>query len=673
MTQYFIPAAVFLSFLILVSPDKLRYRYTLSLCLAICFFTSLPALGELSMMFSGRDTVISGIPHSLISSTLSLSLGRYGALDFLIDPLSAVFILVTNFTVLTGLIYSRGYLRKYQGIKSPAQFSLHYFSYTWLHLSMLAVLTLRDGLAFLIAWELMAVSSFMLILFEAEKRATLKTAVNYLVQMHIGFVILLAAFLVAWAGTGILGFDALQPWFSMHANTGLFLLFFAGFAVKAGFIPFHTWLPEAHPAAPSHVSGVMSGVMIKMGIYGMFRVMFSLQQGWYTTGIILLVISGATAVYGILNSAVQKDLKKILAYSTIENIGLIGTGMGIGCLGVALDRPVMILLGFSGSLLHIINHSLFKSMLFYGAGSVYSITHTRNIDEMGGLVHHAPRTAALFLFGSAAICALPPLNGFVSEFLLFAGLFGGLGAGSAYLSILLILAIISLAVAGGLAIFSFSRAFGITFLGSLRGSLHLRPESVTPGMLFPKLMAAAVILSIGLLPALFVSPLAVLVSSQFGLDASHILSFLPVLEKIGMSGLILLLLVSAFLFLRMWLMRNRSVEYGPTWGCGFTAGSPRQQYTGDSFSGNLSELAGPLLQNREEYREVDPLDIFPARRSQRTLTSDLFGRITGGITDASWLVLKKLARLQTGNIRHYVLYAFLFMIAIFALMYLKLI
>ncbi len=674
MEQYFIPAAVLCSFLILVIPGKVRFYYTLALILLITLVTAIPAALE---FFSPLNVTYlrsePGLTASLTSTNWVFK-GYLGELRFTIDRLSSFFILVTNFTVLTGMLYSRGYLKAYENTKNPAQFALHYFSYVWLHLSMLAVLTLRDGLAFMIAWELMAVSSFMLILFEAEKRSTLKTAVNYLVQMHIGFVLLLFALLITEAGTGQMSFDALPAYFASHSNTGLFLLFFAGFAVKAGFIPFHTWLPEAHPAAPSHVSGVMSGVMIKMGIYGIFRVLISVQSDWYTIGLVLLAISALTGLLGILFSIVQKDIKKILAYSTIENIGIIGLGMGLGAIGLALHNTALTFLGFTGSLLHVLNHSLFKSLLFYGAGSVYRSTHTRNIEELGGLIHRMPRTAGLFLFGSVAICALPPLNGFVSEFLLYIGFFKGLSAGSEYLSILFLLTIITMTLIGGLAIFSFSRAFGISFLGTPRKEIHLQPETITRDMIFPQILIAFFILGIGLMPMAAIAPIANLVENQFHPgSAASLLSLTTAMNKISLFGLILISLVSCILYLRTRVLRQRTPAYGPTWGCGYTEGTPRQQYTGASFAGNISELAQPVLQNIEELRPIAADDIFPHKRSLHLRTIDIFSVALGKLTDLSWLVLKTLARLQTGNIRHYILYAFIFILVIFVLLYLKLI
>jgi formate hydrogenlyase subunit 3/multisubunit Na+/H+ antiporter MnhD subunit len=658
MENIAILAPVILSFFILVVPSGMRYYYTLALTALIILLTSVPAVNALF--------------HPAQAAINILAQGPMGSITFTVDSLTAYFILITNFTVLTGLLYSNGYLSSYRTTKTQARFALHYFSYCWLHLSMLCVLMLREGTAFLIAWELMAVSSFMLILFEAEKRSTLKTAVNYLVQMHVGLVLLIIAFLLAETETGQFGFDSLQHYFSGHPNVPLYFLFFAGFAIKAGFLPFHTWLPEAHPAAPSHVSGVMSGVMIKMGIYGIVRVLTCVQTDMYLIGILIMVISLFTGLYGIMMSIVQTDLKKLLAYSTIENIGIIGTGIGLGAIGMGLKNPALTILGFGGGLFHVLNHSLFKSLLFYSAGSVYKATHTRNIEKLGGLIHAMPRTAGLFLFGSVAICALPPLNGFVSEILIYYGLFTGMQAASVFQTMSMMMTILALALIGGLALFGFSKAFGITFLGSIRSDIHVEENAVTPGMLFPKLMIAAIILLIGLSPMLFLSPLMGMIGAQFHLDPGPVVvPLIYALSRISLVGIIFIMAVIALLILRKKVLKPTKVIYGPTWGCGYTAGTARQQYTATSYASNFAELADPVLHEKLEYRELHEEEIFPAKRSFVLLPTDIFRAVLSKITDYSMLALKRIARLQTGNIQHYILYAFVFMLIIFILLYLN--
>jgi hydrogenase-4 component B len=656
MGQYLILAPVILSFLILIVPERIRHPYALLLTVFTGLLTSIPSI---RMIFApGTETFILR--------------GPFGQIDLVIDGLSGFFILVTNFTMLTGVLFAGSYLKIYREKKNQAQFALHYFSFIWLHLSMLGVLMLRDGLSFLIAWELMAVSSFMLILFEAEKRATLKTAVNYLIQMHVGLMILVIAFLICEATTGEMSFDALQIYFSKNHNAGLFLLFFAGFAIKAGFIPFHTWLPEAHPAAPTHVSAVMSGAMIKMGIYGIIRVITHLQADLYIIGWILLVVSAISGVLGVMMATVQKDMKRVLAYSSIENIGIIGMGIGLGTMGLGLHNPILAVLGFTGGLLHVLNHSLFKSLMFYGTGVVYRFYHTRNMEQLGGVVHKLPQTAALYLTGAAAICGLPPLSGFISEFLIYLGLIRGLSAGSAYQAITIILAIVSLVLIGGLAIFCFTRVFGMVFLGMPRIKHDLQDGPDERGMLFPQYLIVLLIVLIGFFPLLFLGPISDMVTGQFHLvPGAGLTDISGMFLKISLiSGILVLLVVAVYLAGRF-IPGKRTVSRGPTWACGYTAGSARQQYTATSYAANFGELANPVLNSKDQFTAMGEEEIFPGVHSFERQPQDLFRKGLNRFADFSMLVLKKLARLQTGNIRHYILYAFVFILVIFILLYLK--
>lgn len=656
MIQYLILAPVLLSFLILIIPEKIRHPYVLALTLFTGILTSIPA---------ARMIFITGTEDYILK-------GPFGQIDLIIDGLSGFFILVTNFTMLTGVLYSRGYLQIYRDKKNQAQFALHYFSFTWLHLSMLGVLMLRDGISFLVAWELMAVSSFMLILFEAEKRTTLKTAVNYLIQMHVGLVILVAAFLICEANTGKLSFDALQTYFSQNRNAGLFFLFFSGFAIKAGFVPFHTWLPEAHPAAPTHVSAVMSGVMIKMGIYGIVRVITYLQADFLVIGWIILIFSAISGLLGVMLAIVQHDMKKLLAYHSIENIGIIGMGIGLGTMGLGLHNPFLALLGFSGGLLHVLNHSLFKSLLFYSTGSVYKIYHSRNIEELGGIIHKLPRTAFLYLMGAIAICGIPPLNGFISEFLIYFGLIKGLSAGSAYQAITLILAVISLALIGGLAIFCFTKVFGIVFLGTPRKKHEISDAAEDRSMLFPQYLVVLLIIAIGLFPMLFLNPLMTFVSGQFHLTpGSETNSISGLFTRISLLSAVLITLILVIFAIRRILLKKRTLNYGPTWGCGYTAGNARQQYTGTSYANNFAELANPVLRSKDEYTPAGENDIFPIPGTFTRHPGDIFQLVLNKLLGFTMLVQKKLARLQTGNIQHYILYAFIYILIIFTLMYLE--
>ena len=384
------------------------------------------------------------------------------------DPLSALFVLIIGLGALASVLYSRGYLAHSLSEKSPAHVSLHYASLFTMSYAMLGVVTSDGGYSFLFFWELMTVASFLLILYDARRREVRRAALSYLIMMHIGFVLLLAGFVRLDAVTGSASFAALGEYFAVRPALPLFAVFLAGFGMKAGLFPMHVWLPEAHPAAPSHVSALMSGVMIKTGVYGILRVVCALDgaETIRTAGIVLLCAGIATGVWGVLLAAAQNDVKRLLAYSSIENVGIILLGVGLATLCKASGNDFAALCGLTGALLHTLNHSLFKSLLFFGAGNLVTQAHSTSLDALGGVARHMPVTAMLFLAGSAAICALPPLNGFVSELLIYLGLFDGIASGSDALSCGAGLA--ALALIGGVAVLAFTKLYGTAFLGSPR-------------------------------------------------------------------------------------------------------------------------------------------------------------------------------------------------------------
>ncbi len=654
---------LFLSLLVFFIPRSLRYYFTLALLVCGAILTS---AWSVSVLTGGEQLL--EIPLFVPASGSSLTL--------VIDSLSAFFIIVINITVLTGLLYARGYLAPYYRRKSPLRFSIHYFSYLWLWLSMLMVVMIRDGLSFLIVWEIMALSSFFLVIFDAEERSILKTGISYLIQMHVGMFFILIAFLIVGKATGRMSFDVLGEYFSTHRNLPLFLLFFTGFALKAGFIPLHTWLPEAHPAAPSHVSGVMSGVMIKMGIYGIVRVLIDMQSDLLVTGVIILVISLISGVMGVMMAIMQNDLKRLLAYSTIENIGIIGAGTGLGVIGMALGNPALTLLGFSGGLMHILNHSLFKSLLFFNAGSVCQASHTPNIEHLGGLMKRMPYTAILFLIGSLAICGLPPFNGFISEYLIYMGMFHSLSGSTLFHSVLILGSIVGLSLIGGLAIFCFTRAFGIVFLGEPRTDRAIHVTEVSRGMIIPQLLAVAFILVIGLASPLAVRPVFAITVQTFGINNPIMVSgaFLTNLAQISIMGGVFVVTLVVLLVYRHYHLRRRVVERAPTWGCGYTAGTARHQYTGTSFAYNYNHVAKPVLQTRKVMDEISEDEIFPRKRSFVSYSDDFFKKILIDMP-VDWFsgLLKRIAVMQTGQIQHYILYAFVFMLLVLLLAILNII
>jgi hydrogenase-4 component B len=654
---------LFLSFWIFIIPRNLKYYFSLFLLSAGIALTTTWCYKS----FTGNVD-----PYIIRLDINSLQCGFI----FTVDRLSAFFILVVNLTVFTGMLYARGYLEPYYKLKNSLRFSIHYLAYLWLYFSMIMVLVIRDGLSFLIMWEIMALSSFLLVIFDAEERSIMKTGINYLIQMHVGMFFILVAFLLVNKATGEMSFDALGPYFSRHSSLLLFILFFIGFGIKAGFIPLHTWLPQAHPAAPSHVSGVMSGVMIKMGIYGIVRVLMSVQSDLLTIGIIILAVSLVSGVLGVMMAIVQHDLKRLLAYHSIENIGIIGIGIGLGVIGMASGNAALSLLGFSGGLLHVLNHSLFKSLLFYNAGSVYQAAHTRNIESLGGLMKRMPYTAVFFLTGSLAICGLPPFNGFISEYLIYLGMFKSLSEANLYQSFIVIGSLTGLALIGGLAIFCFTKAFGIVFLGEPRSEKAANASEVSKSMIYPQYIIIVFILLIGLASAIFVKPIFSLVSHSFNITEISVLKETSVqnLTQISLLGGIFILSIIILLIYRHFHLKSKQVETGPTWGCGYTAATSKHQYTATSYADNFMNLANPLLGVKRELTEIHREEIFPIKKKFETHNADFFKKY---LVDkpVNWLLesLKKIAIMQTGQIQHYILYLFIYMLILFLLSYLNVI
>ena len=646
-----------LSLLVFTVPKSIKYYFSLAVLTGCVILSTVWSI----------EVLFGNIPEIKITYQLPFILKTF---NLTIDRLSAFFILVVNITVFVGSIYARGYLKPYYQSKNSLRFSIHFFSYLWLYFSMIMVVIIREGLSFLIVWEIMAISSFLLVIFDAEDTTIMKTGISYLIQMHVGMFFLMVAFLIVDRETGEMSFDALSTYFSSHSNLFLFILFFIGFGIKAGFIPLHTWLPQAHPAAPSHVSGVMSGVMIKMGIYGILRVLLSVQYDLLQIGILILVVSLISGILGVMMAIVQHDLKRLLAYHSIENIGIIGIGIGLGVIGLSTGNNALSLLGFSGGLLHVLNHSLFKSLLFFNAGSVYQATHTRNIEQLGGLMKRMPYTSVLFLIGSLAICGLPPFNGFISEYLIYLGMFKSLSAASLYQSITILGTIVGLSLIGGLAIFCFTKAFGIVFLGEPRSEKAFSAVEVSKDMIIPQYISVVLIVLIGLVSVWFVKPVFEIISAGFRLTNISIeaVSSMSDLTQISIISGIFILTVVILLIYRHYHLKSKVVSYGPTWGCGYTAPSPKQQYTATSYAYNYNHLAKPVLQTEKMMKEITEDEIFPSGRIFKSRSDDVFRRVLiDKPVDLVSGLLKTIAIMQTGRIQHYILYAFVFMLVILLL------
>jgi hydrogenase-4 component B len=587
-----------------------------------------------------------------------------GQIPLRIDALSGFFILVINFTFLTGAFYGLQYMKAYREQKS--NLSLHCISYILALASLTGICIIQNTIVFLIAWEVMALSSFLLIIFEHNKGATLNAGINFLIQSHVCIMFLMLGFIWVALKTNSYDFRAITAYSTSNSPlTGfcLFFCFFIGFAIKAGFVPFHTWLPYAHPAAPSHVSGIMSGVIIKIGIYGILRMLLVIKSDYLVIGYIILFISILSGIYGVMLAIVQHNLKRLLAYHSIENIGIIGMGIGLGCIGIGMQNTALTFFGFAGALLHVLNHSLFKSLLFYGAGSIYQATHTMDIDRLGGIGKKMPQTSFLFLIASLAICGLPPFNGFVSEFLVYSGLFTGLKGSDKTLLSWIVFGLFSLPLIGGLAVFCFTKAFGSVFLGRSRHQLPATPKEAVTGKLIPMYAVICFITAIGIFPRFFIASFAKAIALfTSNPDKNISLDGYPAVETltmIGWSAAGFCLLVALIYFIRKKITTGRSVYYDATWGCGYTGSTEKMQYSASSFVRTYRKLAEPILSIKKKKKEIKK--VFPKSVLQETHPHD---KVEEWMIDYPLQIMKRFFNrftfLQNGNLQFYILYGIVF-------------
>ena len=634
-------------------PSRIKAFSNFIFVLLIAITTSIPAV------------------NALLGNPVELTLpgsAFFGDIPLRIDALSAWFILIINLTCINGAFYGIGYMKPYQERK--ANLSLHWTLFLIFQSSMLWVCMLQHSLAFLIAWELMSLSSLFLVIFEHEKKETLKAGVNYMVQMHIGVAFLTVAFIWVYFASGSFDFLAISDYFGTNFNAWLFLLFFIGFGIKAGFIPLHSWLPHAHPAAPSHISGVMSGVIVKLGIYGIIRMALMLQSELLLIGELLLIISMITGVFGILNASVHRDFKKMLAYCTIENIGIIGAGIGLFLIGAGFNNNMLMVIGLSGALLHTLNHSLFKSLLFFSVGSVYQQTHTRDMEKLGGLIHKMPQTASLFLIGSLAIGGLPPLNGFISEFLIYNGFLNGINTIGLTHSTLMILSLASLAFIGGLSLLTFTKTFGTVFLGNPRQQLHNPPSEVSLWMRAPQYFIVAIMLSIGLFPQFYFSVSLQLIQSVSPASGQIVLDdfalMIRLMGNVGRYSMLFLALLIGIYLLRNYFTGLQPSQKNATWGCGYVAPNVHMQYTGKSFSKNLSKLLGFVVKEKKKYIEIEAGEIFPKSRKHTSHYVDFFeATIFEQATKRLLHLLNYFQFIQNGRVQMYVMYGLFFILLVF--------
>lgn len=512
-----------------------------------------------------------------------------------LDALGAFFLVWSLPMTLLGSIYAVGYLKKY--FDGPRHVGVHFALLNMIALSFVLVYTGNEVVSFLFGWEVAALAAWQLVIWDYTNQRVRFAGFNYLVSTHIGLLFLVAALMILYAHGQSWDFEHLGRWLS--ANHGptrnvVFLLLVTSFGLKSAFFPFHSWLPRAHAAAPAHVSALMSGVIHKAGLYALVR--FTLLMGkpdeWM--GWFLIAFSVTSALIGGLYTVGQRDLKRLLGYSSTENVGIAGIGFGIGCLGLAWQAPVLVALGFGGGLLHVLNHAFFKCLLFYSAGCVYQVKHVVDVERLGGLFRLMPVTGACFLIGGVAISAMPPFNGFASEFVIYSGLFGNAGA-TVWAKLALAVVGAALAFVGAVSALSITRAFGVVFLGNARDSSLPPGHEASRWMLLPMGLHALGTVVLGVLPAvgfaLVIGPVALFMSGVPGSPVVDALAGVAgTLSRIGLISGALVAAVVVVLLVRYARVR-KPVSAGATsatWGCGYTLPNARMQYSGASFSSDFS-------------------------------------------------------------------------------------
>jgi hydrogenase-4 component B len=591
-----------------------------------------------------------------------------------IDALAGFFLMLLG-SVSAGIsVYSAGYFRE----ESSGRLALISLQYHVFLASMAFVLLADDAYMFMVAWETMALSSYFLVITDHRQPAIRSAGFLYLLIAHLGAIAILLCFGVLHGGRGDYTFAALraaqlQPAWASVA----FLLAFFGFGAKAGMIPLHAWLPEAHPAAPSPVSALMSGIMLKTAIYGMVRVIFDLignvRWEW---GMVVLAVGAGTTLFGVLYALMQHDLKRLLAYHSVENIGIILLGLGMSMVFIGFGHPAAGALGLIAGLYHTLNHAVFKGLLFLGAGSILHSTGLRNLNDMGGLIHSMPRTAFYFLIGALAISALPPLNGFVSEWLTFqTALQAPLLLQNSIVRSLLPLFAATLALAGALTAMCFVKVYGIAFLGRPREPAHPSPlpHAGDAGLMerFGMAWLAAGCFVLGLFPSSFLLILnRVGVSltgqglSEQALAGSGWLWLVPTApEQASYSPVIFLVVIVAVTLLAFLLVRrfyHGRMRFADPWDCGYPEQTPRMQDTADAFGQPIRHVFGPIY--RMDRRLPGPDDAAP--RYVLKVEDRHWYWLYLPVARAAEFVSSKIALLQQGRISIYLLYSFITLIAL---------
>ncbi|GFO68146.1 hydrogenase [Geomonas limicola] len=581
-----------------------------------------------------------------------------------IDALSAWFLLPVFLVTGASALFALGYWPAAQNPDSAPRVT---FFLGLLAASLTTLLLVRHLVLFLVVWEIMALAAWFALCTEDEKPEVRDAGILYLVTAHLGVLVLFAMVSLIASLTGSYLFPAPG---TLPAQGGLAMAIFIcaliGFGLKAGVMPLHVWLPSAHANAPSHISAVLSGVVLKMGIYGMVRIFscFVAPPPWW--GCTVLVLGAVSGVVGVAFAIGQHDLKRLLAYHSIENIGIIMIGLGCALLGQSLSAPVLVTLGLAGALLHVLNHATFKALLFLGAGAVIQAAGTREIEVLGGAGRRLPLTGLFFLTGALAICGLPPLNGFVSELMIYLAGFASLQSSPGLLGALPVLAVPVLALIGGLAVACFVKVYGVVFLGEPRSPEHLCAGEPPGSMLASQALLALVCVLIGVLPLCVARPLEnVLISYRGGGEPQALVSLLPFV-RISLVAMLLVVLCAA---VALWLRRRSAripTTVSRTWGCGYLQPTPRMQYSASSFGSLLVGWFSTVL--RPEVHKVEPTGSFPGPAAYRShLPETALERVFLPLLEYLYEKSALVRHLQHGKLNLYIVYTFLTLVVLYVL------
>ena len=586
-----------------------------------------------------------------------------GSLAFALDPLSAFFLVPVLGLSALSAIYGRAYLAD---SPHPRRAAVSWFFFNGLCAAMVAVTLARNGLLFLVAWEAMSLCAYVLVTFDWERAEARRAGWIYLVASHAGTAALLALFVLLGDSLGAERGGALA---SAGTSGGLLLaLALFGFGVKAGIVPLHVWLPEAHSAAPSHVSALMSGAMVKLGYYGLLRVVLVLGGAPPAFGLSLAALGLAGALLGIALSLSQRDLKRALAHSSVENLGLIGFGLGLGLASVARGDGALAVFGLAAGLFHVWNHAAMKGLMFFAAGGVQHGAGTRDLERLGGLSRHMPRAAIVFAVGALALAALPPLNGFATEWLLYLGLFHAVTAGTPVGSVAASVALGLVALVGALGAAGFVRLFGIAFLGQARSDSAEHAHDVRGAMLAVMAGLASLCVAIGLAPAFALRAVAAPLAELLA-PAGRELALAPAalaLAPLSPLALALWVAIAAVGVTLGTRMRRGSRAQDATWACGYAAPAARMQYGALSFSQPFANGVLPrALAPRTRVQE--PSGVCPPGALLRVdYAEPIVARVYEPLFGAAASYFTRLRLLQQGNVQLYVAYIMIAVVAALA-------